>query len=64
MNELGKFLDVLQPRKGNSDFAGHEEFGKCLKVFEECLNKREKVKVADVKKSFKNVSEELSNMQI
>lgn len=55
---------MLQPRKDNSDFSGHEEFGKCLKVFEECLSRREKVKVGDVKKSFKNVSEELSNMQI
>ena len=56
MNELGKFLDVLQPRKSNSDFSGHEELGRCLKAFEDCLSRREKVKVEDVKKSFKNVS--------
>jgi chromosome segregation ATPase len=58
--ELDKTLEDIKV-KGNRK---NEDVGSCLKALGECLSRRERLKVSEVRREFTGMSTDLSNLQV
>ena len=62
---MAKYLEGIHDQTDKrKDYTGRSELLECLKSYELCLDRRESIKISDVRKGYNDISSQISDLQI